>query len=60
MDAFEKPTEPPGRRKRRIAKKGKWPRWLRTGRVVRWALILGPRIYRLGEAIYSFLSGPGV
>ena len=60
MDTFEKTTEPPGRRKRRIAKKGKWPKWLRTGKVIRLVLIWGPRIFRLGEIVIGFILGLGV
>lgn len=60
MDTFEKTTEPPGRRKRRIIKKRKWPKWLRTGRVIRLILIWVSRIFRLAEIVIGFILGLGV
>ncbi len=60
MDTFNRTTEPPEQRKKRTKRKSKWPKWLRTGLIIRLAFIWGPRIFKLGEAVIGFFLGQDV
>lgn len=49
MTTEHKINELDERQLKRVKKRGKWPKWLRTPKLIRWAFKWGPFVYRIAS-----------
>ena len=44
-------------RRQRLKRRGKrWPKWLRSGKLLRWLFLSGPLIFRILRTVLSILG----